>query len=259
MAGKARTTLLDHSSSLVEGSAAGSSWAFLYQASIVKHPNYNIGDRIALPDGRVFRYGRMGTVRGCASYHGAGNESLIAHAYTVSPTAQNIGDMEIVITATGFTADQLRGGYAVIYGGSDAVQQRGIVGNDASGTSTTKIYLDGPLATAIVAATTGVEVFHNPYAYLGRRSDTAQAVMGVPAVNAAVSQYVWLQTWGPATISAGEDVTTVGINCRNLVFAGSGNLFKAATFPSAQVAGFMLEKGLTADGPMPQIMLQISP
>jgi len=48
--GKARTKLLNHSAGLVGGNAGGSSWGFIYQTSTVKHPDYNIGDRVALPD-----------------------------------------------------------------------------------------------------------------------------------------------------------------------------------------------------------------
>jgi len=32
---------------------------FLYEHSSTKNPEYNIGDRVLLPDGRVFRYGLM--------------------------------------------------------------------------------------------------------------------------------------------------------------------------------------------------------
>lgn len=231
-------------------------WDFIYETSTAKSNLYNIGDRVVLPDGRVFRYAyTSATVQ---SYHGAASSLDKALGYEVAAVTQAIGDRTVTITETGFTKDQLRGGYIVIYGASDAAQNRGIVGNDVSGSTTTKIYLDAPLTVVVTAASTGIEMFYNPYSSIEDSNTEYSPIMGLPAVSAAASTYVWIQTWGPCVISGGENVGAPAANARTLMFGGgNGALYKNATLPYAQIAGFIMTKGTAAYGPL--IMLQISP
>lgn len=232
---------------------AEGNWDFLYDTSTIKHPDFNIGDRVALPDGRVFRYAKCDEA--VVSYHAAFNASIVALFYEAIGVAASIGDRVITVTQTGFTADELRGGYVILYGASDAAQNRGIIGNDASGSTTTKIYLDAPLTVAVLT-TTGVEIIRNLYANLTHESGHYRAVMGIPATNAAASSYVWIQTWGPCIVSGGEDLGPA-VNGRELVFGGaSAGLYKRSTYPYGQLAGFILESGGSV---IPSIMLQISP
>jgi len=55
----AKGTLLGHTIGQV-GVEGVPSWNFIHQRSLIKHPDYNIGDYVDLPNGKRFRYGRSG-------------------------------------------------------------------------------------------------------------------------------------------------------------------------------------------------------
>jgi len=241
-------------------------WSFLYEASTVKHPHYNIGDRVVLPDGRVFRYAKAsGTVQ---TYKGQHFKKQIAIAYTTVLQAQAVGDKSLKIDAGAAAAvaeDELRGGYIVIYqSGDNHFQNRGIVGNtlaDADGYTT--IYLDGPLAVELASGTTPVEVFHNPYAAINACDGTYhQSVAGVPAIRATDGQYFWLQTWGFTWISPSDAGSGAVADERQLVFDSVGAVFvhvTGYTTKSYQHAGFLVDATNPGTDSCPLIMLQISP
>lgn len=270
--GKNRTKLLDHSAGLVEGFAGGPSWNFLYEASTVKHPDYNLGDRVCLPDGRSFRYAKAGNTLNAD--HGAKywNEELVKYATNVV-AAQVAGDSEIQVTVAAtdgadadgaIAADELRGGYIVIYSNSLSTQQRGIVGNTAIAASggTITVYLDADLHVAVSTTTSFVEILGNPYENVYSTNNGYSSVAGVPLVEATVGEYVWLQTWGPLWLAPGAAGVGGGAEERECVFGGNGALFEhnvGDTSDQRQHAGHIINKDSAAgDGP-PFIMLQICP
>jgi len=224
-----------------------------------------LGRRLITWDGRVFKYGKAGgTV-----YSGQGcyfdDEEQVG--YTSVGDTQAIGDTQITIDSQTVAKDFWAGGYAIIYGADNSdVQNRGIVGNSVGAATTVTVYLDGPLAVAITADSTGVEVLGNPYADL--RCAPAEdlnyaSIAGLPAAKATVGQYFWLQTWGLCWIAPGE----AGLGGaesgaeRQVVFNAGGALrahILNVTTQSRQHAGFIVQADSSGgDGP-PFIMLQIS-
>ena len=206
MAGKARTTLLDHSAGLVEGSAGGPSWNFLYETSLVRHPNYKIDDRVALPDGRVFRYGKVGdaaitlphsrmvfnrnVIAGIATTHGAEDTPTVAVA---------AGDYTFRFGDTVARAvDHYAGGHYVQHdvAGSDGVFCAGIVSSKLGNGTYVELTLDAPFPGAVPITSQGTAM-PSIYSNIGH-GGTAEfkTAVGVATVNAAVSAYVWVQTWG---------------------------------------------------------------
>lgn len=263
--GKARTKLLDHSAGLVEGSAAGVSWEFLYQASTVKHPDYNIGDRVVLPDGRVCRYGK--------SSDGSLNTDLLCsfaedecQGYEVLKNAQVVGDREVTFTGAAHAIvaeNALRGGYVIIYhsGGGGFTQFRGIVGNTASGLNANiTVYLDAALDHEVIALTTAAELWYNPYAALQGAQDIAQSRAGRPMVNvAAANTYFWIQTWGPCWLAPQQAGFQAASKQRSALARHDGSLQAVGAetgFDTTQVVGFLINEGFSS-GPL--FMLQISP
>jgi len=251
-------------------------WSFLYTASTVKSPKYNIGDRVVTGDGRVFRYAKAGTA-GVLSSFGAtvtasSNISVLAPAQTTGCGA--IGDRKVTITiASGdgraadgvVAADELRGGYIVMGNQSSSAMCRCIVGNTvvASGGGTTIVTLDGPLTAAVTVGVTYTEILLNPYAFMelgGGANLEYQSFFGVPVVTATVGKYFWLQTWGPIWIVPG-DGTTPGdsVNDREVFFVGDGSINGSAHITNEngyQVAGFIMDSGSTTP---PFVMLQVNP
>lgn len=268
--GKARTKLLDHSAGLVEGLATGPSWDFIYERSLVKHPSYNVGDRVALPDSRVYRYGKSASALnvdfGCKF-----NEDEV-QGYEALKNAQAVGDTEVVFTGASHAAlaeDELRGGYIIIFhdGGGGDTQFRGIVGNPASAANANiTVYLDGGLDHAVIAGTTAAELFYNPYASLIQvaGSATGRSFAGKPAVQiAAADTYFWVQTWGPCWLAPSVADGTWGTNYhRGAFWRLDGSIQVAVAIGSldsdntTQYAGFVINEGYSA-GPL--FMLQVSP
>ena len=246
-------------------------WNFLYETSTTKNPQYDVGDRVVLPDGRVFRYGKsysslasgqvMGPGYGACFYGQAGSRSGLVAA------TQALGDKSLTIASQTLTLDELRGGYLYLWETGDSyVQQRGIIGNTEVSNATVTIYLDAPLERAITTSC-GVEFLPNPYlslaGYYGNESNYA-SVAGVPTVRVATaSAYFWIQTWGPCYVGCAEAGVGQVLGERQLVFNQAGTVrphnSTYATTAQYQHAGFIIDRCASGVDSPPFIMLQISP
>jgi len=233
------------------------SWDFIYETSLIKHPKYNLGDRIVLPDGRVFRYAKTG-----AANYDMNNDyavrfgAVIGQQYTEVKTSTVIGAKEVTITADahlGFAEDELRGGYVIVYrdGGGGNTQFRGIIGNPVVAAATDfTIYLDGGLDKATVGGTTGIEVWNNPYKGLVKASGVAiNGFAGKPAVQITTAlTYFWVQTWGPCWLAHDSAVSPFTRDNQRACFTNLGaytadygytNTMTAAGYCN-QIAGFTM-------------------
>lgn len=210
-------------------SADAPDYGFIYETSLLKDAKWNIGDRVVLPDGREFRYAK--SCGACISGQGAEFTYAGYTSYTAFGVAAAVGDTEVTIAAAthaALTEDELRGGYVVIYDGStNNTQFRGIIGNEAaSANAAFKVYLDGPLTEAVVAATSASEVFQNPYAALQTGTMNYNPKAGVPAVKVtAANTYFWVQVRGFVWTApqGGKLGTTEGGYCGGL-WSDVGNI-----------------------------------
>ncbi len=241
-------------------------WSFLYATSSVKDPAWNVGDRVVLPDGRVFRYCKAAAALN--PKYGAKNDVTFLDSDNTSAAAL-IGDTEITIdlnaTSAGAdyfgTKDGMVGGYFSQPDDSHA-QFRQIISHPAgiSG-DTIKVKLDAPLSKAIVT-NSFCEFMPNPYKYLKKDGSFLSSVMGMPNVVVASGSYGWIQTWGPKWCNVAVGSVGSGNNDRLVVFDNGGAINQAinGTTETFQVAGFIIDKTSTGvwDNP-PFIMLQISP
>jgi hypothetical protein len=266
---------------------AEGNWDFLYEVSTIKHPDFNVGDRVALPDGRVFRYATAGAL-GVVPELGA-VQSRISNTNAVAPAqataaslnstfaAGVVGSRYVSLTiaatfghlATGvLTKDELRGGYIVIGNGtSQHPQMRGIIGHPvlaAAGILT--VELDAPLVTAVTVGTTNIEAFMNPYTDLnntglGDGLTEFASVMGVPVMAATVGQYVWVQTWGPCWLTSAGNTCNDSTD-RTLWFQKSGIVVSGADITvdnGYQLAGFAIDGSSSGQSNAPLVNLQINP
>ena len=203
---KPRTTLLTHSLGLVDGMASGSSWGFIYQTSLTKHPGYNIGDRVALPDGRVFRYSKTGdaaiglphsrmvfnrnVIAGIATTHGAEDTptvAVVAGDYTF-----RFGD------TVARAANHYVGGHYVQHTmtGSSGVFCAGIIGSTAGNGTFVELTLDVPFPLPVPITSQGTAM-PSIYSNIGHGGTSEfKTAVGLAVVNSAISAYVWVQTWG---------------------------------------------------------------
>ena len=212
-------------------------WGFLYIASLTKDANWNIGDRVVLPDGREFRYAKSSAA--CISGQGCEFTATGAiYGYPIATVA--IGGKKVTLADSGsttllthgaaFAKDVFRGGYYLSHdhpAGNADVQVRGIVGNDASAINAVlTLYLDGPLHKA-VATDEFTEIFENPYAALRTGTSSSLAQAGVPAVEvAAALTYFWVQISGPCFAAPQSTVIDNQTGC---YWRNDGSLQDAAT------------------------------
>ena len=200
-------------------------WDFLYVASSVKDPKWNVGDRVVLPDGRVFRYAKLGGAITSARVDYGLYSAVTSRNkwYETLAQAQSAGDKSIVLPfdeagdttnrtarSTTVVQDELRGGYVVIYKNGVANQcVRGIVGNTPSKTATpyeVTIYLDAAIPHALTTSD-GAELIESPWSDVRSMfadNATATTCCGMPTVVAASGDYTWVQTKGVCRVSLTE-------------------------------------------------------
>ena len=185
-------------------------------------------------DGRLFRYSRsLGSVK---SGFGAANIAA-QNIGAVIPVAADVGDWEVTVTIAGtdghagngvIAKDELCGGYLVCGHGETLVNNRTIMANTAVAATggTCRVRLDGPIAHAMTAASSYLEIVLNPHRYLSKGSYDYQAFMGVPAVNAESGYNFWNQRRGPCWVTPGGADTTPGNTAddRTAYFVGDGSV-----------------------------------
>lgn len=214
------------------------------------------GTRCLTWDGRVFKYGYA--ISAVVPYHGCHAGEAGALSYTACPTAVAVGQRYATATLASRTEDDLAGGYFVLYHSTiDNTTQYGIVGNDATSGSTTKIYLDAPTA---YASTTSFahEVFENPYRECSHASNASIAYggwLGVPCMNAN-AQYFWMQSWGPCLMSGG--MTLDGVQYRNYRWGSNNVIYQEGRSQAStdynQYAGWKMQGDGSTAGPLVMLM-----
>ncbi len=164
---------------------------------------YTYGTRYITWDGRVYKY--MGlTTGGCVSYHGVAGVTEAPHGYTVNAVPKSAGERTISITKTSVAEDLYAGGMIEAYMATiDNSTTHHIIGNDASGSTYTRLYIEFPLPAALTISDY-FEVFANQYAAVSESTYQYGPWMGIPTVTAVTGNNVWVQTWGPALVSPGN-------------------------------------------------------
>jgi hypothetical protein len=219
---------------------------------------YVFGTRYITWDGRVYRYTYASAT--VYSYHGAASLADGVVAYTANPVATAAGAMSVTATLASRSEDDLAGGNMVIFDASatNTTYNIGIVGNEATVGSTTKIYLENPIP---VATTTSDyhEVFENPFSEVNCSATPDYGYnwwVGVPAVSVSGTGYnVWIQTWGAAYISPGMSVDSPASDARRLCWGSNAALFLETSKTSGQIAGYYMHEGSSSiAGPMIYLM-----
>ncbi len=220
--GKAKTTHLGIQG--LVGHSNAPDWSFLYEASLVKSPKWNIGDHVVLPDGREFVYAKSAAA--CISGQGCEFTATGAiYGYPIATvvkggkvvTLGDSGSAVLLTHAAAFAEDVFRGGYYLSHdhpGGNADAQVRGIVGNDYSAINAVlTLYLDAQLHKA-VSTDEFTEIFENPYAALRTGTSSSLAKAGVPAVEvAAADTYFWVQKNGAVFAAPQSAVISNQIGC----------------------------------------------
>ena len=228
-------------------------WSFLYTASAVKDPKFNVGDKVELADGREFRYCKAGAAIAstdlAVSFAAACKISI-----EVFRAASVAGERVVRITEASITEDQLRGGTIIIYrNGYSTHCVRGILGNTASGTgNAVDITLDAGVPYALTTSDQ-FEVCVNPWGDVRQTNfGGAASFAGMPAMTASSGDYLWVQTAGPCWCAPQAGVQGAAY-VRSVYFRHDGSLDIRAnigTYVTDQLAGFVLNYGATQGPPL---------
>jgi len=267
--GKAKVNYL-HRAGMV-GKMDGPDWSFIYDASTTQDSKWNVGDRVVLPDGRVFRYAKSSSV--LYAGHGAQGDVEMEDGidWALLGVAQAVGDKQVTFAAAthpAYAKDALRGGHILISdseltGLSDArIQNRGIIGNDASAEDAAcVVYLDGPLVRT-VGTTTYAFCMPSEYSSIYKANKPGASILGVPAVYVdAADKYFWLQTWGIAWIAISGNLGKTDLY-RGFAFRGTDGLIveydNSVANATTQYGGFVVDNNWLANGAT-FMMLQLAP
>ncbi len=237
---------------------------FLYRVSSTKETEYDVGNRVVTPDGRVYRYALASAA--CTSNTGCASATTKVGNFEHFNAANSIGDNSFEIDNTRsstYTLDQLHGGYALIHNADNSVMKSvGIVGNDVTDTDgNTVIYMDTTFQN-VTTVSFRADLFASPYSSMSSVANNHRSVLGVPQAAAVSGEYFWLQTWGPTYISHGDAGMGAAAEQRQYVFGANWALFPhnaaKATTQHCQHAGFIIHDTSAGNSP-PFMMLQISP
>lgn len=213
-------------------------------------------------DGSRLRYAKSNGA--CLSGQGCEFTSLGFAAYTAAGVAAAIGAEIITLPAAthdAVAANDLQGGYVIIFNGTtNDVQKRMILKHNASAANAAilGVVLDAPLTAAIVAATSAMEVYKNPWDGLRLGTSQTLAKAGVPLSPVSASgYYFWLQESGPTWIAPQSGMTTKN---RGACWRHDGSLdtvdngVEDNAYAMSQYAGYAIAG--SADGNGPLFMLQ---
>jgi len=239
---------------------------FVYDVTTAKSPLYNVGDRVLLPNGKVFYHSYSGGM----CYTGRGNvfyntisSSADGIDYSVLAEAAAAGDRSVLMTNQGtaaITLDQFRNGQIVLKpteSTTDAeLMFRGVVGNTADASTghdgTVRIYLDAKLTVAMLA-TNYAFVMPSPYTDI-RYADASGGGLSFAGLAAAyvsaASKYFWTQTWGMAWIAPQSGVGAASLY-RECYWRHDGSVDTHANINSNvtdQRAGFVMDNNADGNG-----------
>lgn len=188
----------------------GKGLEFLFETSSTKQ--YNIGQRIALTNGSVFRYAYALTAiaRNCVAMDGtvaAGHRGNLTLGSSATASAGgNTGEFEVRVQCSGtaVTADEYAGGQYIVSshsGGLGSTQVCYIRSHPAAAASATlTLTLDNPLLWPVDSRCKGNLVL-NPFQNVQAMAGNANGFpVGVTTTTVAATKYCWLQTWGPSAV-----------------------------------------------------------
>lgn len=230
--------------------------------------NHALGQRGVTADGRVYRYclnGAVALVAGNVIQSPATPGGQLAKAvHTTTPTG--VGSLSINLTcgssvAAGFYAD----GYLVTASGAGQGYVYTIASHAAVSTGATgvfQLYTEDSVVVAITNTST-VSLIPNKYSGVIQAPVTTATgvIVGVAAYAIGITQYGWIQTWGPCAV-LGEDTTAIGAPVDGIAStAGRVRAFTGVssigTIATEQLVGYLMQANVAAQWVM--VDLRIAP
>jgi hypothetical protein len=207
----------------------GKGLEFLFETSSTKQ--YNIGQRIALTNGGVFRYAYALTAIARNSVAGSGTvaaghkSNLTLGSSATASAGGKTGEFKVRVQCSGTAVvkDEYAGGQYVVSSHLDGLSSTQVCyirsHPAAAASATCELTLENPLLWPVDTRCKGnlvLNPFQNVKAFAAA---TDGFPVGVTTTTVAATKYCWLQTWGPsAVVQNAAGVTIPGAP----VVAGSG-------------------------------------
>ncbi len=183
-----------------------------------------------------------------------GQHQHIAYTTVAASAAAGVSELTLDVAATdgvghdgAIAADELVGGFIVVFPHSSNTFVRQIVGNTAiaAGGGEMTVTLDSPTPVAIVVDVTHCEAMASPFLNVKTDTSDATSVVGIPTYPATDGKYCWLLVSGVGWAAPQAEVGT-GTNDQEVVFRHDGSLdehdYSDANVTKGQHAGFVLTR-----------------
>ena len=181
----------------------------IYEES--SYAKFDLGEKLELIDGRVFRYGQFNAAVGAGLVVSQDVSATSVTEIDGKATAAAIGATEVILTDSGTlgsaTADQYAGGYLHITDDAGEGHQYRIKSNTAASSNAVTFTLYDGL---VVAVTTDTDVAITGGLYCKLVSATGATdyiASGVTPIAFTSGYYGWVQTGGIATVLADGTIT----------------------------------------------------
>lgn len=172
---------------------------------------HKLGERAVTPDGRSFRYCKVGATSLVPGKLYQAPVEVTNHE-NLTPTAASIGDTTLTVTLgnTAATANQYAEGWVMVTVTPGQGYQYKIKSHPAaSGSATLVLTLEDPIQVALTTSSR-VDLVANPFSAVIVNPATATAApVGAAVYPVTNAQYGWLQVGGPACLLA-DGAITVG-------------------------------------------------
>ena len=181
----------------------------IYEES--SYAKFDLGEKLELIDGRVFRYGQFNAAVGAGLVVSQDVSATSVVEIDGKATAAAIGATEVILTDSGTlgsaTADQYAGGYLHITDDAGEGHQYRIKSNTAASSDAVTFTLYDGLVVAVTTAT-DVAITGGLYCKLvSATGATDYIASGVTPIAFTSGYYGWVQTGGIATVLADGTIT----------------------------------------------------
>lgn len=176
------------------------------------NPSISLGAEYVAPDGRKYRYARAG-----ASALTAGNVLQAPAEDTadqnIAGTTTAVGATSITTAAMTVTANQYAGGYVTVTVTPGLATTYRIKSHAAYTAAAATFELESPILVALTS-TSRLDFVPNLFnGVIACPTTRSSAVVGVAVNDISISQYGWIQTWGPCNVlNDAAGALTVGVS-----------------------------------------------
>lgn len=226
---------------------------------------HDIGTRMILDDGSVFRYAYSNGVlpAGQLVQEAAG---IAAHDMDLTVASASIGATQITVTpgAAAVTANQYAGGYLYVNDGAGGEGQvYRIASNPAALASTAFVVtLREPITQAFVTGATLVGLKANPYFdVIPAPIVPTGRILGTTRADVPDNTHFWLQTWGEASVLIARNPGIVGhtlVNSPEVVGAAHPDPTGLDIFSGTKTAAASRTGIATTDSAVPTTRVMVS-